>query len=256
MFIIPTTILAVPLKTLVHVNLSGPRPGRVRIIPSERYTDGVNCTITGNSVHTHILGDVMDGEELLCRGDPRAISRYVLVHPRKDGSKYVRVTTKPRDGRGPIRRIKEFVRGPIDFYYRPINRTPLELDIPNQGIDRYINMKLVVNWEKDEDVDHREVEREVQKDPEMVSIKFTIRENEWVNYAIGIVKYGEQILEDKVDGLMERCVIWHGGPEKPTITIHSRYINGTQTEKVYKFNVSLGKFTQYSVNARLFSLYE
>lgn len=256
LFIIPTIILAAgdnptaEFKALVNFDISGPLHKYFEMVPSKEHLGGANYTIRGSYRHTHILGDVMDGKELLQHGDPRAISRYVLVHPRKDGSKYIRMIMRPRENNGTTRIVDEFVK-PIGLPYRPINRTPVDIDILTQENDQYIHTELIADWSLYDQ--HPGI---IPEDIETMPIMFSIQENVQDNVVIGVVKFGQHILEKKVDGLMERKVTWEGGLEAPTVTITSRYKDGTEIENQHRFEIVPQTFIPRNLKKRFIKFYE
>ncbi|EKX73578.1 signal peptide containing protein [Theileria equi strain WA] len=223
---------ATPTGNKIPINLDiAEEPKRyIKNVLSEEFAGGIYYTMKGGYISRYVFGDVFDGPELIIPGDPNSITRSVLVVPREDGTKYVKVLTKyVGASRRPIVKVLEFLRYPTDLYYTKIQRAPLEFDILDLNHNHMINAKLLGDWKKhDEDVANGRATMDMPENLETLPMKFTIQGNMRDNFTIGLVKYNGYVIESRTDGLLNREVTWEGGLYRPRIIILSRYADNTE----------------------------
>ncbi|EKX72184.1 hypothetical protein BEWA_046480 [Theileria equi strain WA] len=169
------------------------------------------------------------------------MSRYVLVYNRDDGTKYVRIATRKRIARNYFCRIDEFIKRGTDFEYTKIERIPVTLGLPIEAN----NNDITVNFIPDE------------RYPERFNKEYTVKDEMKDYLVIGTVMYGDMILDEKTDGLINRTVTWEGGAGRPKIVVSSRYQDGMETDIKYAFiDGNLDKFYIWDARKRLMNLYE
>ncbi|EKX72369.1 hypothetical protein BEWA_048360 [Theileria equi strain WA] len=204
----------------------------------------------------YAIGDVFDGQELIIPGDPRNTSRYVLVVPRKDGAKYIRILDRYKGYTGKLKaNVLEFLRYPTDLHYTKIQRIPLELDVFYQTPTDVVNAELLVNWQKhNEDVANGRATMDTPENLETIPTKFTIQERMQDEVVLGVVKYNGYIVESRTDGLLNREVTWEGGVEQPRIIILSRYADNHEIRGEHQFVEELDMFESHMNKKRFNSI--
>ncbi|AFZ80982.1 signal peptide-containing protein [Theileria equi strain WA] len=238
-------------KILIDLNISGSRTARIEVIPSMKFPCGTNYTVRRNARHTHIIGNVRDNDELIISGDPTAMSRYVLNVRGERGFRYVKVITRYRVACSYTTHIKEFWRESINDMYKDVQREPMTLNILEQTGDEYISARLIAleNPQEEEDA-------ESLSSPLHVPAVYDIRPQYRLHYFIGMVKYGEYTVDNQIQGLVERRVIWEGRLGDPKITVISLYKDGDETEAVYKFGFTEDQFKLLDYKRKFIELYE
>ncbi|AFZ80685.1 signal peptide-containing protein [Theileria equi strain WA] len=229
-------------KILLNVDISA-KPGYyIRNFPSTEFPRGIYYSARVGNRCQHAIGNVFDGPELIIPGDPNSITRSVLVVPREDGTKYVKVLTKYAGGpTRPVVNVLEFLRFPTNLHYVQIQRVHLDLDILDFNHNQMINAELLVNWQKhDEDVANGRAPMGIPENLETIPMKFTVQEDMQDHFTIGVVKYNGRIVESRTDGLMSRQVTWEGGVRRPRIIILSRYVDNTEIKGRYEFSGTSG----------------
>ncbi|AFZ80055.1 signal peptide-containing protein [Theileria equi strain WA] len=197
----------------VSLDISGHVPARIRALSSTEFPGGIHYTAIHGCSNTHIVGTVSDAGEHIIGSDPDAMSRYVLVVYKEDGSKYVRVTTRYRRNSHIFQtKIMEFKTIPLDPHYAQVHRLSVELNIMDNTHNRYIKVETV------DDPNGR---------PSNIK-KFTIKKNVFDQVIIGVVRYGKHQIDDKTFGLVSKKVIWNGNTDYPKISIESLHKNGSQ----------------------------
>ncbi|EKX72531.1 hypothetical protein BEWA_049990 [Theileria equi strain WA] len=203
---------------------------KIRITPSEEAPGGSNFTIQKNSRHTHIIGKVMDGDEVVYSGDPTDTSRFILFVPRENGDRYIRILNRNRtNGHHFVNTVHEFVKKSGGNSYRQIDRTHIDINLPFQRTDNYINVELVLNFNT------YQINDTIPESFQTLPIKFSTQKEIQDDLTIGRVYYGRYLLNNEIEGLIYREVTWEGGPNSPLITIESHYKDGTLVEKKYIF---------------------
>lgn len=213
--------LSVRNKTLVHLDISWTCPKKVHIFPSMEFPGGKNYAIRPNARANNVIGNIADNGQFILVGDERSVSRYVFVLVREDGVKYVRITTRYRICSENVfsTRIDEFLKAHENGRYDRVFRTPIFTDIKTQETDKFIRVDIIL-----------------ERNGRLPPIKsFAVQQEMAYDITIGVVQYDDQMLEERVDGLMSRKVIWEGGEDYPNITILSRYTDGTEIESTYRF---------------------
>ncbi|EKX72230.1 signal peptide containing protein [Theileria equi strain WA] len=240
-------VCSLPLKEKipVDVNIREHRITYVTVSPSVRFFGGVNYNIQRGCRHTHIIGDILDGDKLIISGDSTAVSRYLLTIEREDNTKYIRVITRRKLGRKHSSQVHEFIKEHNDIKFYKVFRIPLQLDILSQQTDKFVNADVVVDWEPkkslvecytDGQVPEEETEKiGIPRDLDILPVKFTVKDDMQDDYVISTVKYGRVILDTGSDTLISREVSWEGGIDDPYIQIVSRYNNWTQSVVKYKY---------------------
>ncbi|EKX73561.1 signal peptide containing protein [Theileria equi strain WA] len=216
-------------KITLELDIFEQPPRRIEIVPSTEISGGNNYAVKASSRHTHIIGDVRDGDEIIVSGESDAVSRYVFVLVNMENTKYVRVMTKRRGKRITLSRaIEEFIKGPGDLSYRRLSRVLLDLDILIQDNTRYFNVEALIPPD-----DYEENLQSTSTTPLLLPTHYSIRPEYRLNITIGRVRYGKHTLEDRIGGLIERTVVWGGRVGDPTITITSIYTNGYKVKSTY-----------------------
>ncbi|EKX73531.1 signal peptide containing protein [Theileria equi strain WA] len=215
-------------RTLLELDISNHHPGRITVLPSVKNPGGTNYAVRRNSNFSHVIGAVFDEGELIVEGDKNAMSRYVLVRIREDGSKYVRVMTRYRECRRFLSYIQEFSKGIGEPKYKKVSRELMTLDVLDQKTDETI-----------------QVTSRMGSEPDMPVKEYCVQPKLLDKVVIGAVTYGNYLVEDKVSGLISRKVIWEGGEYYPRIIIQSQYKDSKETEAKYEFN--MGKVDKFSI---------
>ncbi|AFZ79459.1 signal peptide-containing protein [Theileria equi strain WA] len=229
------------IKDPIELDLSDELPDKVKIIPSVKFSGGSNYLVMKKHRSTHTIGAVVDKENLLVNSSEENMGRYVLVVPIGDGSRYVRVVTRSRTGSNYFTAVDEFIKGPSNFGYSRVSRISLDLDILTQQSSNLISIDVFPD----------------PYSPQSVTAKFTVNKEMMHQAVIGRVKYGKYVVNDGVEGLIERSVTWEGGPDDPRITILSLYKDGMYYEIRYVFETEPDEgFHNYSDKIRLIHSYE
>ncbi|EKX72171.1 hypothetical protein BEWA_046350 [Theileria equi strain WA] len=234
-------------KRLVSIDLSGPLPGNIMMIPSRNEEiGGYNYTIQHSRRHTHIIGHISDRGQFLVPGDPTAVSRYLYVLTTSDGSKVVRVMTRTRVSNVfYLRRIQEFIKKVDDAMYHVLVREPIVMNVLEQTEDQNIEIELI----PDNPIEEGDL------DPSRpIPTYYRIKPAMKFYRTIGVVKYGRHTVDDKIEGLIERRVIWGGAIGNPKITVTSNYTNGTEVVEKYEFLKNEQMFHAFSYKKRYSSL--
>ncbi|AFZ80788.1 signal peptide-containing protein [Theileria equi strain WA] len=188
---------------------------RITATPSRKHPNGTHYSVKSASRHTHIIGDVTECTAVILPGNPRHMSRFVLVVPREDGSKYVRVVTRKRDDGRYVNKIKEFVKKPDYEWYARIKRDQVEIELLTQKNDNIIC---------------------VEKDPETGVETFTVRPEMSDHVTIGTVEYSGFVVNQSVSGLMSRKVTLEKGDNCCYVGIESYYVDCVSYVLKYKIN--------------------
>ncbi|EKX72027.1 signal peptide containing protein [Theileria equi strain WA] len=232
-------------KIMIEVDISGMRPGKVEIIPSAQYPGAINYIVRGNSRHTHVIGNIKDGSVLITEGDPRSMSRYVLLLRKNNGTKYLRVITRYRNNNIYSTRITEFRKRENEVEYSAVIKRPVDINLPTQEDNNAISVKLVSIPEPGD-----------TKPEQAQSLKFSVKQEMIDEIIIGKVLFGKYILDDKRTDMVNRVVIWEGGLRYPSVTIITRYSDGNELENDYKYMDSEIGFVVESVKRKFSSLCE
>ncbi|AFZ80020.1 signal peptide-containing protein [Theileria equi strain WA] len=227
------TIAAPSLGNKISINLdiSGDAPEQVGSLPSVEYPGAVNYFMKRTYYFSHVMGSISDAGEIILE-DPQVTSRRVLVLTREDGTKYVKVSNRYKNFRGRSnRKIVEFIRRPVDFYYTQIFRAPLKLNVKTYDDDSFIKVE---NGETGK--------------------VFTIRDELKDELVIGAVNYGEYNINHDIEGLMERTVRVVEG-RVVYIIIVSKYVNGIEFEMKYKFvDGRIPSLSRFSITVNILKL--
>ncbi|EKX72106.1 signal peptide containing protein [Theileria equi strain WA] len=207
-------------KFLIDFDVSGNVPGRIKVSSSLRYSGGLNYSIKQASRHTHVIGRIVDEDEVLLDGKSTYMSRYVLVVVRDGGAKYVRITTRRREDHKYVTWIREFIKRTGAERYIPVIRTPVAIDLKTQESDEFIKMETVICGNNND-----------------VIKEFTIHRNMQDDFIIGQIQYGEFLIEAVTSEIMERKVALGMVYNIPSITIFTRYADGADVTTKYKFSI-------------------
>ncbi|EKX73021.1 signal peptide containing protein [Theileria equi strain WA] len=219
-------------KIEVPIDLSGGRSARIEATPSKIYPGGVIYAVQMSSKHTHVIGDVFNKRELILPAYPTALSRSILIIPR-DRESYIRIITR-RMGRGNLfSRIDEFSRLPNGSYGK-IYRRPIEINLQYQEPDDNINVDMKI--------DPKYKIGGIPEDLETLPIRYSVKPEVDLKVTIGVIRFGDHIVDDKVGWLLNREVIWEGGVINPEITVTSIYSNERQVRIKYGLKSELEGF--------------
>ncbi|EKX73366.1 signal peptide containing protein [Theileria equi strain WA] len=166
---------------------------------------------------THRIGKIADDDEVIIEDNEMNSNRFAFYFGTDSGREYIRVFNVISLSSGSIIHIDEFSRETTDLVYKRIFRKPVDLDLLSQNYNELINVSVL------SDTNHTEG----------ITGCFTIKPEASLSAIIGAVSYGGYTIEDRVDGLIYRKVIWEGGLNNPKITIISRYNDSSETKQTF-----------------------
>ncbi|AFZ79852.1 signal peptide-containing protein [Theileria equi strain WA] len=235
-------------RTLIDIDVSGSPPNRIKVTPSMDFPGGLHYTIQSNSRHTHCIGTVTDLGCVVLEGDKKITSRNILIVPKEDDAMYVRVISIKKNKKGgSIARVREFFRKKENLAYIEIFREYIELNAMEQECSQYINARILFEY-----WDHSMTPEDLY----ILPVKYSVKPEFDLKVTIGMVRFGEYIVDDRVDGLLNREVIWEGGLDHPRIRVLSQYANGMEFDRVYTFSSELNKFVSRSTKRKSLTLRE
>ncbi|EKX73889.1 signal peptide containing protein [Theileria equi strain WA] len=241
--------VARPIRML-DLDVSMRHAGKIVTLSSKRIPGGIYYTIWSKYKDHYTIGSVHDAGEMLVERDANATSRQVITELREDGTKYVVVSTTKNTQCAKGKTVKtkiieEFIKRPTYFRYVKIFRVPLDVDLLTQESNHYINVELVVDWGKyKRGVANGTAPMDRPENLETLPMKFTVQEDMQDDAVIGRVTFGDYVIDDETEGLIERSVVWKKGIEDPRITVISKYAYGV--EKIVNYKLGNEGFNVYT----------
>ncbi|AFZ79586.1 signal peptide-containing protein [Theileria equi strain WA] len=229
LFLLLTWVLPIPLviwsaknacslppkeKVAIDLNLTGETPIGVRTRHSGMIVNGLYYHMKRAMASGYRLGNIKYGDQLILPEDVRDSERYVLFINPEGCKKYLRVVTKSIYRGKRERRIHEFIAEPTGDRFQRVVRTLVHIDLYTQG-----NTEII----------------EVEEDVKNMTKKYRIRSEMKLKYAIGAVRCGRQIINRKIQNIVDREVIWEGGAHKPEISIVTVDIEGDKGVERYEY---------------------
>ncbi|AFZ80676.1 signal peptide-containing protein [Theileria equi strain WA] len=228
-------------KFLIDLDISDIPPKRIGVAKSKRVPGGIHYIVKNSSRHSHVIGDVKDTGETILRGDERNMSRYVLVAKRERGATYVRIINRYRTGGKYSCHLREFIKEDGVSFYREIFRSTVDINLMMQDSDDAILVNVVpaVVWESSAGVEeHCLTEEDNNTGGDGLIRNYNVQKRIEDYVTIGVVRYGEYIVDDRIEDLLSRKVTWEGGIEHPKIIVTSLYRDGTELFIKYKMSVN------------------
>ncbi|EKX72488.1 signal peptide containing protein [Theileria equi strain WA] len=186
----------------------------IGVVRSEQFPGARYYYVRTTFAVKYRIGLVAHGNQILLPGNDLDFYRIVFYRPWADGRRYVRVVTKTLGpGYRGFRVVYEFYKGKDDQRFKYIYRTCVDLDLLDQEENHIIKIDDMGSGAK----------------------RFHVQSEKCTELKICVVKYGRYTLDKEIEGLIDRNVIWEGGILYPTITIISRYNNGTCVATKYKY---------------------
>ncbi|AFZ80646.1 signal peptide-containing protein [Theileria equi strain WA] len=196
----------------INFDISCELPFCVLTRPSIKVTSGNYYYIKRSLSTSYRIDKILDKGQVILDGDPKDLERMLFIVHLDNGQRYLRVVTKSKYRNTVERRIQEFISFPKNPKFMSVVRTHVELDIFSQS-----NTSIIVV------IDNYQAKTK----------RFSIRPEMKLRYTIGVVRNFSQILNCRVQGLIERTVIMEG-KGTPSIVIVSIYADGDQTVERYK----------------------
>ncbi|EKX73518.1 hypothetical protein BEWA_035540 [Theileria equi strain WA] len=201
-----------PLKTSLDLDLSAPLPEQVTTISLNDYDRAHLYTIKPEYANEYKIGKVVDGSILVSEDHLKIIERKVFFASNSDNVKCVEIVNAYINNENNIAKdLEEFEMLPSDEIYHPVIRIPIELNLFQTTSTKFIHVETIM-----ENVRHYSVQQYLKYD-----------------VVIGKVKYGEYILDDAVEGVLQKRVVFSKSEEEYSIEIISIMNDWTRVKSQY-----------------------
>ncbi|EKX73331.1 hypothetical protein BEWA_053870 [Theileria equi strain WA] len=149
------------------------------------YSEGSFYGIVPEYSAYYRIGELRDGEVIL-EDHLTNEERYVFVVTYANNMVYIRVLNVYRMDDGNLaKHMEEFVRGPNEHAYRAVVRVPIGVDLLVKNDTNFVRVSNMMD-----------------------SItKFEVKEEYKLCITIGVVRYGDHIVDDNFEGVIKKYII-------------------------------------------------
>ncbi|EKX72387.1 signal peptide containing protein [Theileria equi strain WA] len=198
-------------KTPVHFDFCAQLPDKIEVRPSAEFIGCLYYTIKEEHERGYRIGNISDRGIIISEDSCYTIRKHVFLVITESG-RYIEVDRSRKDRNGKVvKTIEEFYKGNGDFTYYEVDRDPVKFNLLRPRFTQLLDEFVICTG----------------------VVKYYIKESLVNGLIIGIVKYGDFILDANVEGVIYKYVIVDRNINNITVTSYMQ--NATRIDKIFGY---------------------